>query len=169
MSRADRYKIDVPHDRERGLRRSARGVRLSSLAIKLEGHERFRADDPGVVARLDHVCIARSDLDFRAVIMADLQLSRHNCPDVVRLAALGTRYRFDAFRPASPWLHRHARRFHRTEVYDLNDCLIGGSNARQVPRNSSCRLQPCSLPYRCRFSIPYSMSFITGSRRTQWA
>ena len=51
---------------------SGTGVGLGGLAVELVGHERFRADNPGIVAWLDDVGVIGTDLDLRAVVVTDL-------------------------------------------------------------------------------------------------
>jgi hypothetical protein len=63
----------------------------SGLLVQLEPDDGFVADDPGVVTRLDHVCLAGADLLLAPVVVDDVHRARLQSIDVVGLAVLASR------------------------------------------------------------------------------
>src|SRR3954471_10333280 len=61
---------------------SAPGIRLGRLALELQRHERFIAYDPGVVARLETVCVTRAEAAFSPVGRPQAELARHDISQV---------------------------------------------------------------------------------------
>src|SRR5512133_4189422 len=80
--------------------RSALRVFLRRSRLELEADEPLVADDPRVVAGLDDVGVARTDLDLGAVLVLDGKAAGLDDADMASLAALGPGDGLDAFRPA---------------------------------------------------------------------
>ena len=58
------------------------------------------------MARSDAVDLSWRDVFLAAVVMLDMEAARNAVADVLNLAAIGVRHRFDAFRPAPTGLER---------------------------------------------------------------
>src|SRR3954453_7363935 len=98
-----------PATRATGLA-SALRVFLRRSGLELESDVPLVADHPGVVAGLDDVRLARTDLDLGAVLVLPRQPARVNHADMAGLAALGSGDGLDAVRPAPPRLEREPYR-----------------------------------------------------------
>src|SRR5919198_4931915 len=77
-------------------------------ALELDADERLVAEDPGIVARLDHVRIAGADVNRRTVVVDDVDLARNDVAEVRHLAAVGARHGLDALRPPPAGLEGEA-------------------------------------------------------------
>src|SRR5918994_484125 len=106
-------------------RSSAPGVFLRGLRLELEAHEPLVADDPRVVARLDHVRLARADLDLRSVLVPDADPARLEVADVACLAALGPGDGFEALRPPPARLEREPRGSRSAHAHHIPLRLVG--------------------------------------------
>jgi hypothetical protein len=82
---------------------------LSGLVFELEADEALVTQDLGIVARLDHVGLARSDFKRRAVVMRDAHASRRHNTDVPMLAAVSASDGLHALGPPPSRLHCEAR------------------------------------------------------------
>jgi hypothetical protein len=88
--------------------RQAEPFRGLALGVELDHHRGVAADDPGVVAGLDDVGVAGTELELRTVVVLHGDPAGVDDADVASLAALGPRYRLDAVRPPPPGLEREA-------------------------------------------------------------
>ena len=128
-------------------------LRVGGGTLETDDHDRFVADDMGVVARGDPVHHAGHDVAGRSVAVLDVQ----KCPDTTYpmcsdLARVGPDDRLDALRPAPPGLERVPADLTAADLHDLDrrawraPDLVG---VVEVPRSpllawllsSSCRLR----------------------------
>src|SRR5437764_2428158 len=87
--------------------RLALRVLLRGSRFEFKPHEPVVSKDPRVVAGLDHIRIARANLELGAVVVLDVQLARLSDADVPRLAAVGAGDGLDALRPLPAGLEGH--------------------------------------------------------------
>ena len=87
-----------------GQRTPALGLRvfLRRSRLELESDEPLVADRPCVVAGLNDVRLARTDLDLGPVLVLDGQPAEVDNADMASLAALSSGDGLDTFRPAPP-------------------------------------------------------------------
>ena len=117
--------LDRPHRRGRRRVRSGAGEALGRVAVELVPYEGVGTVHPGVMPGLDHVRVARPDVELGAVVVPYVHVTRREHALVVHLAAVGTDDRLDAVRPTPPRLHREPRGLDGTEVDDRDLCLVG--------------------------------------------
>jgi hypothetical protein len=72
-------------------------VFLRGSRLELESDEPLVADHPRVVAGLDDVHLARTDLDLGAILVPDGQPASIDNPDMAGLAALSSGHGLDTF------------------------------------------------------------------------
>src|SRR5689334_9842662 len=89
--------------------RLAPAVLLGCPRLELERDEGLVTDHPRVVAGFDQVRLARLEVQLRSVLMGHMQPARLHQADVLHLAAVGARDRFDALRPPPAGLERQPR------------------------------------------------------------
>src|SRR4051794_22861559 len=111
---------------------SGLAVLLRRSRLELERDEPLVAHDPGIMAGLDDVRRARTDLQLGAVVMFDRHVPRVHNPDVARLATLGSSDGLDAFRPSPPGLEREPRGRRRAKAHHV-DLRLVEAVAQRVP------------------------------------
>src|SRR5215218_7891229 len=100
-------------------------VFLRRACLELEADESLIAYHPPVMARLDHVSVARPDVGLGSVLVCAVEpagLSDAHMPD---LAAIGAHDRFHALRPLPPRLERHAGSGGAPNADHVDACLVG--------------------------------------------
>jgi hypothetical protein len=100
-------------------------VLLGGPGFKLVGDDPVVAYDPGVVTRLDHIRLSRSNLAFRPVLVGDVQATLLQNADVASLAAVGSNDGLDAFGPAPTRFERVAGCRSPAHPYDIDARLVG--------------------------------------------
>src|SRR4051794_13915807 len=104
--------------------RSALRVFLRRSRLELESDKPLIADHPRVVAGLDDVRLARTDLDLGAVLVLDGQPAGVNNADMAGLAAPGSGDGLDTFRPPPPRLESHPCGCRHTHTHDIHLRLV---------------------------------------------
>src|SRR6202008_1127106 len=100
-------------------------VFLRRARLELEADESLVAYHPPVMARFDHVSVARPDVGLGSVLVRDVEpagLSDTHVPD---LAAVGAHDRLGAPRPPPARLERHARSGRAPNANHIDACLVG--------------------------------------------
>src|SRR4051794_37921161 len=113
-----------PATRATGLA-SALRVFLRGSGLELESDEPLVADHPGVVAGLDDVRLARTDLDLGAVLVLHRQPARVNHADMAGPAGLGPGGGLAAARPPPPRLDRNPPRGRPAHTHDTPAGFVG--------------------------------------------
>ena len=111
--------------RPTGSRYLRAGVFLRRARLELEADEGLLAYHPSVMARLDHVSVARPDVGLGSVLVRDVEpagLSDTHVPD---LAAVCAHDRLDALRPLPARLERHAGGGGAPNADHVDACLVG--------------------------------------------
>src|SRR4029453_11518719 len=94
-------------------------VFLGRTRLELESHDRFVADDPGIVSGFDDVGLTWTDLLLCAVLVDDAHRARLQQAEMERLTPLASDDRLDALRPSPSRLQPHARCSRSTHPTDL--------------------------------------------------
>jgi hypothetical protein len=97
------------------------------MRLELKRDDRYVADHPGVVTRLDHVSLTRSKLDLGAVLMGYAHSAGLNNAHVPSLAAVCASDGLHALRPAPAGLECETSGGCGSHVNHVHSRLIGSA------------------------------------------
>src|SRR5215216_1642105 len=123
------------------------GLGVVRRALELDRHHGLVADHPRVMPGPDAVHLARSDVAFGAVAVADVNTSRDAVADMLDLARVGVGNGLDALRPPPTRLERVPAHLSTGDVQQLDFGLVRCTSLvgrAEVPMLQCCHPRPPS-------------------------